>query len=89
MLARIFRPLAWMLLVCLARPALADSKLAFVVGINAYTHLAAEAQLERAVADATAVGDTLQSLGYQVTRVTDNATLENVLGAFEKFTSKI
>ena len=87
--AQIHRLFCWLFLACLASPALAESKLAFVVGINAYPNLGAEAQLERAVADATAVGDALQSLGFAVTRVTEDAKLETILNRFEKFTSTI
>ena len=78
-----------LVLVCSATSAFAESKLAFVVGIDAYPHLAAEAQLERAVADANAVGDTLHSLGFEVTRVTNDQTLEAILDAFQKFKSRI
>jgi hypothetical protein len=46
-------------------------------------------QLERAIADADAVGDALQTLGFDVTRVTQSQTLSAILAAFEKFKSKI
>jgi uncharacterized caspase-like protein len=47
----------------MAAPAAAEKKVAFVVGINAYPNFPDDMQLERAVADAEAIGDTLQSLG--------------------------
>src|ERR1700722_19249329 len=87
--ARIFRLLCWIVLMAATRPALAENKLAFVVGVNLYPNLGAEAQLQRAVADATAVGDTLQGLGYQVTRITEDAKLETIVSRFEAFIAAV
>jgi hypothetical protein len=81
--------LGFIVLLGVAEPAFAENKFAFVVGVNAYPNLAAEAQLERAVADANAVGDALQSLGFDVTRLTHDQTLRAILDAFETFKSKI
>jgi tetratricopeptide (TPR) repeat protein len=60
---------------------------ALVIGIDSYPNLAAAAQLERAVADADAVGDQLASLGFQVTRLTSSRqnTLDGLLSGFEDF----
>jgi tetratricopeptide (TPR) repeat protein len=60
---------------------------ALVIGIDAYPNLAAAAQLERAVADAEAVGDRLASLGFQVTRLASPGqnTLDELLSGFEAF----
>jgi hypothetical protein len=79
---------AW-LIAGLAMPACAQSKLAFVAGIDRYPNLPADRQLERAVNDAEAVGDALSSLGFTVTRVTSAATLDNLLRRFGEFTSTI
>jgi hypothetical protein len=87
--ARIFGLLFWAIVIAATTPALAENKLAFVVGVDAYPNLDAEAQLQRAVADATAVGDTLQSLGYSVTRVTADAKLETIVSRFEAFVANV
>jgi hypothetical protein len=63
---------AWagLLLALLATSAQAERRLAFVAGIDRYPNLPRDMQLERAVADAEAVGDALAPLGFQVTRLT-------------------
>jgi tetratricopeptide (TPR) repeat protein len=63
------------------------AKLALVVGINAYPNLGGAAQLQRAVADAEAVGDKLASLGFQVTRFTTppRTTLDAIIRGFDEF----
>jgi hypothetical protein len=86
---RILRLLCLVIWAGLATPALAEGKLAFVVGINAYSNLGAEAQLQRAVADATAVGEALRALDYEVTLLTEDAKLETIVSRFEAFTAKI
>lgn len=86
---RIRRLLCWVVLVCVATPALAEGKFAFVVGINSYPQLGPDAQLERAVADANAIGEALHSLGFEVTLVTQEPKLATILNQFEKFTSRI
>lgn len=77
--------LTW-LVAGLNGPVWAQSKLAFVAGINVYPNLSGEQQLQRAVNDADAVGDALESLGFSVTRVTRDATLDNLLRRFGQFT---
>jgi hypothetical protein len=69
--------------VATAQPA----KRALVIGIDAYPNLGNAAQLERAVADAEAVGDKLTSLGFRVTRLTTprQTSLEALLQGFEDF----
>jgi tetratricopeptide (TPR) repeat protein len=64
---------------------------ALVIGIDSYPNLAAAAQLERAVADAEAVGDRLAGLGFQVTRLTSarQNTLDGLLSGFEAFRRSI
>ncbi len=80
---------AMLFFVGLHAEASAENKLAFVVGINAYQHLPPEAQLQRAASDAGAVGDTLEGLGFTVTRVTQDASLDKILGELERFTRSI
>jgi formylglycine-generating enzyme required for sulfatase activity len=74
-----------------AVPAHAQSKLALVIGIDVYPNLGATAQLERAVADAEAVGRRLDALGFKVTRLTAlrNTGLDAVVAAFETFKSSV
>ena len=69
-------------------PALAERKVAFVVGIDKYDNLGQQQQLQRAVNDARSVGGALASLGFEVVRA------ENVgRGAFnaewQKFLDKV
>jgi tetratricopeptide (TPR) repeat protein len=66
-------------------------KRALVIGIDAYPNLGRPAQLERAVADAEAVGDKLASLGFAVTRLTSElqSTLHALLDGFEEFKKTI
>jgi hypothetical protein len=71
-------------------PALAPgqpARRALVIGIDAYPNLGTAAQLERAVADAEAVGDRLAGLGFGVTRLTAarDTTLDALLRGFEAF----
>ena len=75
-------------LLILASPAFADKR-AFVVGVNAYPKLAAEMQLQRPIADATAVGDTLRTLGFQVTVLTNDVSQRNFWRAFDAFKNAI
>jgi invasion protein IalB len=49
-----------------AGPALAQKRLALVVGNNAYPNLGADKQLNNAISDARAVRDTLKGLGFEV-----------------------
>jgi uncharacterized caspase-like protein len=69
------------------QPSSRPTKRALVIGINAYPNLGAADQLERAVADAEAVGDKLRSLGFQVTRLTTapQTTLDAIIHGFEAF----
>jgi hypothetical protein len=69
-------------------PALAERKIAFVVGIDRYDNLGPQQQLQRAVNDARSVGAAFASLGFEVVRA------ENVgRGAFnaewQKFLDKL
>jgi uncharacterized caspase-like protein len=49
-----------------AGPALAQKRLALVVGNNAYPNLGADKQLNNAIGDARAVRETLKGLGFEV-----------------------
>jgi hypothetical protein len=69
-------------------PALAERKIAFVVGIDKYDNLGPQQQLQRAVNDARSVAGAIASLGFEVVRA------ENVgRGAFnaewQKFLDKV
>src|ERR1700730_2809379 len=89
-MGRWFRALAGFLVLLLAvGSAAAENKLAFVVGINAYPNLSPDAQLQRGVNDAEAVCDALQFLGFEVTPVTNGATLDSILSRFGQFVSTI
>lgn len=50
----------------ICQQALADKRVALVVGIDRYDNLPAAQQLQRAVSDARAVAATLQELGYEL-----------------------
>jgi hypothetical protein len=71
------------------QPAWAERRVAFVAGIDTYPNLPREMQLECAVADAVAMGDALQSLGFTVTRVTRDVTQETFLRRFGGVTHQI
>jgi uncharacterized protein YecT (DUF1311 family) len=75
----------------LSPAARAESKLAFVVGIDAYPNLGEESQLQRAANDAETVGDSLGSLGFTVTKVVAPAEtgLDAILAGFGRFASTI
>lgn len=64
--------------------ALAQKHIALVVGNNAYSNLAPEFQLQKAVNDANAVAEALASIGFEVIRATDVAqpTMEDTLNGF-------
>jgi tetratricopeptide (TPR) repeat protein len=83
LLARRDNPSAQTASAAPAQPA----KRALVIGINAYPNLGNAAQLERAAADADAVGDKLASLGFQVTRLTTTpqTTVDAIIHGFDDF----
>jgi len=60
--------LALVVLCLLAGTALAQKRLALVIGNDAYEEIS---KLEKAVNDATAISDTLKGLGFEVTTATD------------------
>ncbi|WP_375466201.1 caspase family protein [uncultured Methylobacterium sp.] len=76
--------------LCLAAwPARAADRLAFVVGIDAYANLGADAQLQRPVADAQAVGAALRRLGFRVTLLTASVTQETFWARFGQFAEAV
>jgi uncharacterized protein len=78
-----------MLLALLATSAQAERRFAFVAGIDRYPNLSRDMQLERAVADAEAVGDALASLGFQVTRLTGDVSQATFLRRFRTFAQDV
>lgn len=80
---------ALILFMCHAHVARAANRLAFVAGVNDYANLGPGNQLQRAVIDAHTVAETLQSIGFRVTELTNNVTLTGFLDAFGRFTRTI
>lgn len=60
--------IAFLMCVLLSSAALAQKRVALVVGIDKYDNLGSREQLERAVKDANSVASALTSLGYDVTK---------------------
>jgi len=56
------------MLLAFAAPALAERRVALVIGNDSYPNLGPGDQLHKAVNDAEAVGDTLEGLGFEVIR---------------------
>jgi S1-C subfamily serine protease len=67
-------------------PALAEKRVALVIGNNQYGKLPADRQLERAVADARTMTVTLEKLGFTVTRGEnlDRAAMVDRISAFTR-----
>ena len=57
-------------------PALAEKRVALVIGINDYDNLRADQQLKKAVNDGKAVGDALTAIGFEVLRAENVGRLE-------------
>ena len=74
--------LAWL---CLAAPALAEKRLALVIGNNDYQHIA---KLKKAVADATAYENVLREKGFLV-QVGYDLSMEDMKLAVADFVEKI
>jgi uncharacterized caspase-like protein len=73
----------------LALPAAAaEKRVAFVVGIDRYDHLADGLQLKKAANDAKAVGDTLRDLGYEVVRA-ENVGRVELLRQWSRFLNMV
>src|ERR1700733_14662701 len=56
----------WMLLLAGVAPAVAEQRLALVIGNDQYENLPAEQQLRKAANDARAVADVLRRIGFRV-----------------------
>jgi uncharacterized caspase-like protein len=69
-------------------PALAERKVAFVVGIDKYDNLGQQQQLQRAVNDARSVGTALASLGFEVVRA-ENLGRGAFNAEWQKFLDKL
>jgi tetratricopeptide (TPR) repeat protein len=63
-------------------------RVAFVVGIDRYDHLPDGLQLKKAANDATAVGDTLRDLGYEVVRA-ENVGRVELLRQWSRFLNTV
>ncbi len=94
-----FRPTAPWRAVCLAVLALvlgvaapaiarAEARVALVIGNNAYANLPEIAQLQRAVADARAIKETLETLGFEVIYA-ENATFTQMNDLVFAFSDKL
>ena len=86
---RVFARLAALILfsVLAVHSAAAAKRIALVIGNNDYPSLTAEEQLKRAVNDANAIGDALESLGFEVMRgenLSRGAMLSSLIGAADK-----
>ena len=69
------------------QPAAAEKRVAMVIGNNDYPSLTAEEQLKRAVNDANAIGDALESLGFEVMRgenLSRGAMLSDLIAAADR-----
>jgi len=82
---RVLAIVVWFTLT--AVPAAAEKRIALVIGNNDYPSLTAEEQLKRAVNDANAIGDALESLGFEVVRgeiLSRGAMLSSLISAADK-----
>lgn len=80
--------LAFLALLSFASDALAERRYGFVVGIDAYDRLGADAQLKKARSDARAIRTALVGLGYSVAIIED-ATRSEFNDAWQDFISKV
>jgi WD40 repeat protein len=79
---------AFVALVGLIVPALAQDRIALVIGNDRYPSLAAGRQLAKAANDARAVGDALEKLGFSVIRG-ENLDRQGMVDQLFAFTQKI
>lgn len=86
---RRIRPILLLLSLILPASAQAAERLAFVVGVKDYVNLGPSAQLRRPAADAQAVAETLEGLGYKVTLLSSGVTQEAFLRRFGSFVDKV
>ena len=69
-------------------PALAEKRLALVIGNDRYPNLSAERQLQKAANDAQAVGDALGKIGFQVIRGV-NLTRQGMIDKLSELTARL
>jgi hypothetical protein len=78
-----------LVLVCAGlRPGHAEKRLALVIGNDRYANLPAGEQLRKAVNDARAVGDALESIGFQVIRG-ENLGRPALVAKFDELTQRL
>ncbi len=80
--ARIF--IAVLLFTGAAQAALAEKRVALVIGNDKYANLPARAQLERAVNDARAVRQALKDVGFEVAEI-ENASRSAFNARWQQF----
>ncbi|WP_043747738.1 caspase family protein [Methylobacterium nodulans] len=80
----------WLILwAAMVHEAAAANRLAFVVGVDTYPNLGPAAALERPVADARAVAETLEAIGFRVTLLSAAVTQETFLRRFGAFADQV
>ncbi len=87
-LARIAAALAAACMVGLAAPALAEKRVALVIGNDLYPNLPADRQLKKAANDATSVADALRSLGFEIVLGT-NLGRQAMIDRLADFTARL
>lgn len=87
-LARIVATLAGVCLIGLAAPALAEKRVALVIGNDRYPNLPADRQLKKAANDATTVADALESLGFEIVLGT-NLGRQGMVDRLADFTARL
>src|SRR3954451_23275470 len=69
-------------------PALAEKRIALVIGNDSYQNLPADRQSQRAVNDARAIGGTLGKLGFEVIGG-ENLTRQGLVDKLDEMTRKL
>ncbi|MBR0814542.1 caspase family protein [Bradyrhizobium diazoefficiens] len=87
-LARNIAALSAACLVGLATPALAEKRVALVIGNDLYPNLPADRQLKKAANDATTVADALRSLGFEIVLGT-NLGRQGMIDRLADFTARL
>ncbi|MEY9466414.1 hypothetical protein ABH973_006827 [Bradyrhizobium ottawaense] len=87
-LARNVAALAAACLASLATPALAEKRVALVVGNDLYPNLPADRQLKKAANDATTIADALRSLGFEIVLGT-NLGRQGMIDRLADFTARL
>jgi formylglycine-generating enzyme required for sulfatase activity len=79
---------AWLALACAAAPAHAEKRVALVIGNDRYANLPAHEQLQKAAADARAVGASLSLLGFEVI-AGENVGRQALVDRLDAFTRRL